>query len=71
MADADEAVGVCFVVSIDDENLGAFNSCDGLSCELVMEEREEGGHYGAIWQLPTRLKYSTVKLTRPVTEDVH
>ncbi len=67
MTDIDEAVAVCFVVSIDDENLGAFNSCDGLGCEVVMEQREEGGSNGVIWQLPTRMKYSNVKLSRPVT----
>jgi phage tail-like protein len=67
MTDVDEAIAVCFVVSIDDENLGAFNSCDGLGCEVVMEQREEGGSNGVIWQLPTRMKYSNVKLSRPVT----
>jgi phage tail-like protein len=69
MTDLDEAVAVCFVVRIDDENLGAFNSCDGLGCEVVMEQREEGGSNGAIWQLPTRMKFSNVKLTRPVTRN--
>jgi phage tail-like protein len=69
MTDIDEAVAVCFVVSIDDDNLGAFNSCDGLGCEVVMEQREEGGNNGAVWQLPTRLKYSNVKLSRPVTRN--
>ena len=64
-------VAVCFVVKIDDENLGAFNSCDGLGCELIMEQREEGGHNTAVWQLPTRMKYSNIKLSRPVTEDSH
>ncbi|WP_433719304.1 phage tail protein [Actinoplanes sp. CA-051413] len=67
MTDTDEAVAVCFVVSIDDDNLGSFNSCDGLGCEVVMEQREEGGSNGVIWQLPTRMKYSNVKLSRPVT----
>ena len=67
--DKNLSVAVCFVVKIDDDNLGAFNSCEGLGCELVMEQREEGGHNGAVWQLPTRMKYSTIKLTRPVTED--
>jgi phage tail-like protein len=62
------AVAVSFVVSIDDESLGAFNSCDGLGCEFVMEQREEGGNNGYVWQLPTRIKYSNVKLSRPVTE---
>jgi phage tail-like protein len=65
----EEAVAVCFVVKIDDESLGAFSSCDGLGCEFVMEQREEGGNNGMVWQLPSRLKYSNVKLSRPVTKD--
>lgn len=69
MAGVEEAVAVCFVVKIDDESLGAFNSCDGLGCEFVMEQREEGGNNGIVWQLPTRIKYSNVKLSRPVTKD--
>jgi phage tail-like protein len=68
MADVEEAVAVCFVVKVDDESLGSFNSCDGLGCEFVMEQREEGGNNGIVWQLPTRLKYSNVKLSRPVTQ---
>ncbi|GLZ80354.1 phage tail protein [Actinorhabdospora filicis] len=68
MAADTEAVAVSFVVKIDDENLGAFNSCDGLGVEFVMEQREEGGNNGYVWQLPTRIKYSNVKLSRPVTK---
>jgi phage tail-like protein len=56
-------------VKIDDEELGSFNSCDGLGCEVVIEQREEGGNNGFIWQLPTRIKYGNVKLTRPVGKD--
>jgi phage tail-like protein len=69
MVSTEEAVAVCFVVKLDDQNLGAFSSCDGLGCEFVMEQREEGGNNGMVWQLPTRLKYSNVKLSRPVTKD--
>ncbi|HEX2299401.1 MAG TPA: phage tail protein [Pseudonocardiaceae bacterium] len=69
MDEKDPAVSVCFVVKIDDQSLGAFNGCEGLGCEVVMEQREEGGHNGAVWQLPTRLKYPNIKLTRPVTKD--
>ncbi|ATE56443.1 phage tail protein [Actinosynnema pretiosum] len=69
MAELDEAVAVCFVVRIDDESLGSFTSCDGLSVEFSMEQHEEGGNNGMVWQLPTRVKYSNVKLSRPVTKD--
>ncbi|MBW5485618.1 phage tail protein [Streptomyces bambusae] len=65
----DPAVSVCFMVEIDNISLGAFNSCEGLGCEVVMEQREEGGNNGYVWQLPTRIKYSTIKLTRPITRD--
>jgi len=61
------AVSVCYVVNIDDHALGTFHSVEGLGCEFVMETREEGGNNGVIWQLPTRIKYSNVKLTRPVS----
>lgn len=67
--DTDPAVSVCFEVSIDDNSLGAFNSCEGLGCEVVLEQREEGGNNSMVWQLPTRLKYSNIKLSRPVGKD--
>ena len=63
------AVSVFFLVQIDDKDLGSFNSCDGLGVEVVLEQREEGGNNGFVWQLPTRVKYSNVKLTRPVGRD--
>jgi phage tail-like protein len=69
MADTDPAVSVCFDVQIDNNRLGIFNSCDGLGIEIVMETREEGGNNGMVWQLPTRMKYSNVKLSRPIGPD--
>ena len=37
MDHSDPAVSVCFIVKIDDQSLGAFNSCEGLGCEVVIE----------------------------------
>ncbi|QEO16106.1 phage tail protein [Agromyces intestinalis] len=66
MEDTKIAVGVSYVVKIDGEQLGEFSSCDGLGVEVVMESREEGGNNSFVWQLPTRLKFPNVKLSRPV-----
>ena len=63
------AVTVQFMVSIDDNELGSFNSCEGLGVEVVLEQREEGGNNSFVWQLPTRIKYSNIKLTRPLCKD--
>ena len=65
------AVSVCFAVTIDQMTLGTFNSCEGLGIEVVMEQREEGGNNDFVWQLPTRLKYTNVKLSRPVCADTN
>ena len=71
MADpnADPAVAHRFKVSIDGHELGVFTGCDGLGVEVVLEQREEGGNNEFVHQLPVRLKYTNVKLTRPVDED--
>ena len=68
-SDADPAVSVCFIVTLDDIELGAFTSCEGLGAEVVLEQREEGGNNTLVWQLPTRIKYPNIKLTRPLTKD--
>ncbi|HEV2360671.1 MAG TPA: phage tail protein [Acidimicrobiales bacterium] len=62
------AVTVCFTVNVDGIDLGRFQTCQGLGCEVTLEKREEGGNNGFIHQLPGRVKYTNVKLTRPVNE---
>ncbi len=71
MADynSEPAVSVCFIVRVDDHDLGAFTACDGLGCEVTIEQREEGGNNAFVHQLPGRIKYSNVKFTRPVNRD--
>jgi phage tail-like protein len=36
---------------------------------VVLEQREEGGNNGFVWQLPTRMKFSNIKLSRPLCAD--
>ena len=69
MVEKDPAVSVYFSVTIGSKELGTFSSCEGLGVEVVLEQREEGGFNGQVWQLPTRLKYTNVKLSRPLGPD--
>jgi phage tail-like protein len=69
LQDVDTAVSVSYVVRLDGADLGTFSTCDGLGCEVVMETREEGGVNGMVWQLPTRLKFPNIKLSRPLGRD--
>ncbi|MGW0581993.1 phage tail protein [Streptomyces sp. NPDC002920] len=47
----------------------SFRVLDPDNKRVVLESREEGGNNGHVWQLPTRLKYPNVKLSRPLTKD--
>ncbi|GAA0916585.1 phage tail protein [Nonomuraea longicatena] len=67
MANDEIAVAVCYALKIDGHDLGTFDGCDGLGCEVEITQRVEGGNNGFVWQLPTRVHYSNVRLTRPVT----
>ncbi|HVL99042.1 MAG TPA: phage tail protein [Egibacteraceae bacterium] len=66
---ADPAVTVCFGVRIDGQDIGSFASCDGLGMEVEIQEVKEGGNPFFVHQLPGRIKYSRIKLTRPVNAD--
>ena len=62
----DPAISTCFGVRIDQHDLGVFSACEGLGVEVVMEQREEGGNNSFIHQFPVRMKYTQVKLVRPL-----
>jgi phage tail-like protein len=55
-----------FNVVIDGQDLGSFTSLDGLTAEYEVRTYSEGGENGFVHQLPGRLKYGNIKVTRPV-----
>src|SRR5688572_26640856 len=65
----DPAISLYFRVNIDGKDIGAFISCDGLSMEVKVEPVTEGGNNNFIWQLPGRISYTNIKLTRPIGPD--
>jgi phage tail-like protein len=65
----DPAVQLRFHLHLDNQNIGWWNSFEGLGMDTAIEQREEGGNNAWVHQLPTRLKYSNVKLSRPINED--
>ncbi len=68
-SDLDPGSSIFFTLTIDGEDLGYFNGCDGLASEVEVEHYQEGGNNGFVWQLPTRVTFSTIRLTRPLTAD--
>lgn len=65
----DPGSSLFFRLTIDGEDMGIFNGCEGLAVEVEIEEYAEGGNNGYVTKLPGRLKHSTLRLTRPLTKD--
>jgi phage tail-like protein len=64
--EAHPALGLRFDVTIDVVDIGSFTGCEGLQAEYELFEYTEGGENAYIHRLPGRLKYSNVKLSRPL-----
>lgn len=67
----DPATSIRFHLKFDWLGIGWWNSFDGLGMETAVLQVEEGGNNRYVHQLPTRLKYTNVKLSRPVNEESH
>jgi phage tail-like protein len=63
------ASSVFFRLAIGGNDLGAFHTCSGLGAQVEVEQYAEGGNNGFAWQLPSRITWSNITLTRPVTAD--
>jgi phage tail-like protein len=55
-----------FDVRVDGLDLGGFTALEGISAEYEVLTYAEGGENTYVHQLPGRLKYGNIKLTRPV-----
>ena len=62
----DPAIGLRFEVTVDGIDIGSFTGCEGLGAEYEVFEYQEGGENGYVHRIPGRLKYTPVKLTRPL-----
>ncbi|MGW2180202.1 phage tail protein [Streptomyces sp. NPDC001732] len=69
MTDNIFATSVFFKLVIGGNDLGAFHTCSGLGAEVELEQYAEGGNNGFTWQLPGRITWTNITLTRPVTAD--
>ncbi|GAA3031431.1 phage tail protein [Actinokineospora globicatena] len=63
------ATTVFFQLTIGGNDLGAFHTCQGLGAQMEVEQFTEGGNNGFTWQLPSRITWSNITMTRPVTAD--
>lgn len=55
-----------FDVTIDGVAIGVFTACEGLTAEYDVYPYEEGGQNGYVHQIPGRLKFQPIKLSRPL-----
>ncbi|MEJ3746406.1 phage tail protein [Actinomycetes bacterium KLBMP 9797] len=69
MSGVDPGTSVHFRLRVDGIDLGDWNSCTGLGCEVEVEQHQEGGNNGFVWQFPSRVRYSNVTLARPLIPD--
>ncbi|MET8545633.1 phage tail protein [Kitasatospora sp. NPDC004799] len=69
MTDNIFASSVFFSLTIGGNDLGEFTTCSGLGAQVEIEQYAEGGNNGFAWQLPGRITWSNITLSRAVTAD--
>lgn len=63
------ALALRFSVEIDHMRIDRFTQVDGLTAEWEVEEFREGGQGGYVHRLPKGLKYTNVRMIRPIDRD--
>lgn len=66
---SDPIIACYFSARIDQVDLGLWTQVELGGVELTMEQHEEGGDNLLVHQLPGRLKFQNIKLTRVVSRD--
>lgn len=61
-------VGYLFKVVIDGVELGSFTKVDGIGAKYEILTVKEGGENNFVHQLPGRIDYDNVKISRPVDQ---
>ncbi|MEU2431739.1 phage tail protein [Streptomyces sp. NPDC007861] len=69
MTDNIFATSVFFRLVIGGNDLGAFHTCSGMGAEVEIETYAEGGNNAFTHNLPGRVTWSNITLSRPVTKD--
>lgn len=64
--DPNSAVSVYVSLVVDQVSFGMFTTCEGLAVDVEVTKRPEGGNNAYVPQLPGRISYPTIKLTRPL-----
>ena len=62
----DPVVSIYFRLEVDNVDLGVFTQCSGLGMEMQFEQYEEGGGGLFVQQLPGRVRYNNLEVTRPI-----
>ena len=69
MTDTIVATSPFFRLAIGGDRLGDFHTCSGMGAQVELETYAEGGNNAFTWQLPGRVTWSNITLSRPVTAD--
>ncbi|WP_274919555.1 phage tail protein [Streptomyces sp. WZ-12] len=66
MSDDDFAMSWKFTAGV--LGFGFFTRCEGLSCNVEIDEYKEGGFDSFTWKWPTGVRFSNITLSRPFTK---